>query len=74
MSARPKPETLAEARKADRIAAALRELASSHRQLELLREAQRNHVKTLRRAGVSWARIGTQLGVSGEAARQRFDK
>lgn len=29
-------------------------------------------VTTARAAGMTWARIGTQLGTSGEAARQRY--
>lgn len=29
-------------------------------------------VRTARKDGVSWERIGTELGTSGEAARQRY--
>lgn len=41
------------------------------------RRAQIEHdvldaVRTARHAGASWARIGEQLGTSGEAARQRY--
>lgn len=71
---RQPPETLSEARKADRIAAASRELRDVVERLQMLQDEQRRIVKSLRRAGLSWGKIAPILGVSPQAARQRFDK
>ena len=55
---RGEPATFALRRAAYRRAMAERELVDA--------------VTTARAAGITWARIGEQLGTSGEAARQRY--
>lgn len=66
------PETMAEARKADRI-------SSRTAALQLAVEARNNaereiefYVRGLRRDGVSWGVIARQLGTSRQAAHKRF--
>ena len=68
------PETLAEARRADRVSrriAQLEQAAAAERQA---REQQRALIRGLRRDGVSWARIATSLGTTRQAVQQRFGK
>lgn len=65
-------ETLAQARRADRISAR-RALLAKH--VDERREIETSialTVRLLRRDGVSWARIGELLGVSRQAAEQRY--
>lgn len=69
-----KPETLAEARRSDRVSAKTEELRVVVERIVMLQAEQRNLVKVLRRAGASWSMLGAILGTSGEAARQRFGK
>jgi hypothetical protein len=65
-------ETLAEARKADRISGRSRELARLRQQREQIDYDMGIHVAGLRRDGVSWATIGDLLAVSRQAAEQRY--
>lgn len=74
MTAARRPETLAEARQADRIASRSRDLLSLVAQRRAVEANITRTVAGLRRDGVSWARIGRILDVSAQAAQQRFDK
>jgi len=53
----------------DDLLAALRPAAAA---LEAVDETLRQHVQLLRRRGLSWERIGQALGVSRQAAWERF--
>jgi len=66
------PETLAEARKADRITRRRHELADA---VELRATADASIARAvagLRRDGVSWTTIAHELGVTKQAAQRRF--
>lgn len=41
-------------------------------QRSLLERELTDAIRQARRSGASWAKIGTELGTSGEAARQRY--
>jgi len=71
---RAEPETLAEARRADRVSRRVRQLASAYQAEQDARSTIANIVAGLRRDGVSWQRIGVVLGMTRQAAQQRFDK
>jgi hypothetical protein len=70
----PKPETMADARRADRISSRTAHLAAAALTAQTIAEEQRKLVAGLRRDGVSWGRIARILGVSRQAAQQRFSK
>jgi ATP-dependent protease Clp ATPase subunit len=53
-------------------AALLATLAPSSAAVELTREVLQQHVELLRKRGVSWAAIGEALGISRQAAWERF--
>jgi hypothetical protein len=61
-----------EPRDEDRGEPALMALRRIAYQRALLERELLEAVRTARRAGASWARIGSELGTSGEAARQRY--
>jgi hypothetical protein len=52
--------------------ALLATLAPSAWAVEMTREVLQQHVELLRRRGVSWAAIGAALGISRQAAWERF--
>lgn len=52
----------------------LRYLAATVRELEHVQEQQQVTVQLLRSWGVSWTVIAVKLGVTRQAARQRFGK
>lgn len=68
------PETLAEARRADRLSTSARELRALVDQVAGVQLRIEHLVWRLRRDGMSWSQIGSLLGVSKQAAQQRFDK
>lgn len=61
-----------ERRRADRRAAALRELASIEEQVRLLRLQQELVARKAIAAGASWREVGRTLGVAGSTAYRRF--
>ncbi|MEM1246248.1 MAG: ClpX C4-type zinc finger protein [Acidobacteriota bacterium] len=52
--------------------ALLRAMASSSAMVDQARETLQRHVDLLRERGISWAAIGEELGVSRQAAWERF--
>lgn len=68
------PETLAQARRADRLHRRSRELAALAAQVTGVQIRMAELVAGLRRDGASWAQIGALIGVSKQAAQQRYDK
>ena len=57
---------------ADRVDSPLLQLRRAAWRRAKVERDLRDAVRTARDAGESWARIGEQLGTSGEAARQRY--
>lgn len=57
---------------ADRGEPALMTLRRVSYQRSLIERALAQAVRTARKGGASWAKIGKELGTSGEAARQRY--
>lgn len=53
-------------------AAPLRRIMAASDDLDRAREHLHNEARTAQRAGVSWTTIGAVLGISRQAARQRF--
>jgi hypothetical protein len=49
------------------------DLQDAEREIWALREHQDDYVRELRAAGVSWASLGFAVGITGEAARKRWD-
>lgn len=50
----------------------LRSLAPSEATVEAVREVLQTQVEVLRKRGVSWAQVGEALGISRQAAWERF--
>jgi hypothetical protein len=65
-------DSLADARRADRIGRRAQELAHVREQRHELDRIESQLVLGLRRDGLSWAKIGQLLEVSRQAAEQRF--
>ncbi len=73
MSTSTRPESLREARRSDRVTSRRQQLREA---VELRDNANRTIMATvagLRRDGVSWGEIASIVGVSRQAAQQRFD-
>lgn len=67
-------ETLAEVRKEDRRRDALGKLQEAH-DLQVLHGTRARHqAKRARQAGASWAEIGDIVGITRQAAEQRYGK
>lgn len=66
------PETLREARRADLLSKRRRDLADLVEQRRKTEELIAVNVNHLRRLGASWAEIGRIVGVSRQAAEQRY--
>lgn len=67
-----KPETLREARRADRITARLAAVASGVQERADAEAKIAKAVAGLRRDGIGWPTIAAELGVTRQAARKRF--
>lgn len=67
-------ETLAEVRKEDRRRDALGKLREAHHQQVMYAARSRHQAKRARQAGASWAEIGDIVGITRQAAEQRYGK